>query len=179
MRIESDVEIIPGRVYIYALLDPRDGDIRYIGKTNNPRLRYKQHLKSDKSLEFVAWWREILDAGESVVMYILFESDLESVYWDELTAIAQMQEYGFDLFNIVHTSRKMPDKRETVLPVKRRETYRPAIVPVQQGWIQPFPVERELTYSTFGFVSEEHVYNAIVLDYQYEDTTKPCDFYGC
>jgi hypothetical protein len=163
MRIESDVEIIPGRVYIYALLDPRDGDIRYIGKTNNPRLRYKQHLKSDKSLEFV--------------MYILFESDLESVYWDELTAIAQMQEYGFDLFNIVHTSRKMPDKRETVLPVKRREVYRPVTMPVKQGWIYPEPV-RELTYTTFGFVGEKELYNAIVLDYQYDNEMPREDFYG-
>jgi len=177
MRIESDIDIVPGRIYIYALLDPRDGDIRYIGKTNNPRLRYKQHLKSDKSLEFVAWWRDILNANESVVMYILFESDRESVYWDELTAIAQMQEYGFDLFNIVHTARKMPDKRETVLPVKRREVYRPTIVPVQQGWIRPEPV-RELTYTTFGLVGEKELYNAIVLDYQYDHEMQREDFYG-
>ena len=176
MRIESDIDIVPGRIYIYALLDPRDGDIRYIGKTNNPRLRYKQHLKSDKSLEFVAWWRDILNANESVVMYILFESDRESVYWDELTAIAQMQEYGFDLFNIVHTARKMPDKRETVLPVKRREVYRPAIV--RQVLTRPEPV-RELTYTTFGLVGEKELYNAVVLDYQYEDITDHSDFYGC
>ena len=31
--------------YIYALIDPLDRKIRYIGNTRNPEARYKQHLK--------------------------------------------------------------------------------------------------------------------------------------
>src|SRR5215469_1363630 len=32
--------------YIYALRDPRDRSIRYIGKAQNPEGRFKQHLES-------------------------------------------------------------------------------------------------------------------------------------
>lgn len=31
--------------YIYHLRDPRDGSVRYVGKSTNPRARLRQHLK--------------------------------------------------------------------------------------------------------------------------------------
>ncbi len=34
-----------GPVYIYVLVDPRDGAVRYIGKTENIERRYSQHLE--------------------------------------------------------------------------------------------------------------------------------------
>ena len=33
------------KTFIYALCDPRDGIVRYIGKANNPQNRLAQHLK--------------------------------------------------------------------------------------------------------------------------------------
>ena len=33
--------------YIYALADPKDGRIRYVGKTNQPYTRFKTHLRGD------------------------------------------------------------------------------------------------------------------------------------
>ena len=35
-------------VFIYALSDPRDDKIRYIGKANNPESRYKNHYNSSR-----------------------------------------------------------------------------------------------------------------------------------
>jgi hypothetical protein len=35
---------IPGKVYIYALHDPRTGDVRYVGQTTDPRGRLSSHL---------------------------------------------------------------------------------------------------------------------------------------
>jgi hypothetical protein len=34
--------------YIYALLDPRDNEVRYIGKTINPKKRLQEHLSDSK-----------------------------------------------------------------------------------------------------------------------------------
>lgn len=34
-----------GETFIYALIDPRSGHIRYIGKSNYPKIRYQQHLE--------------------------------------------------------------------------------------------------------------------------------------
>ena len=31
--------------YIYYLLDPRDGIVRYVGKSKDPNKRYRQHIK--------------------------------------------------------------------------------------------------------------------------------------
>lgn len=33
-------------VYIYGLIDPETKDVRYIGKANNPKVRYRQHIKN-------------------------------------------------------------------------------------------------------------------------------------
>ncbi len=37
-KVKSDL------IYIYALIDPRDLEIRYIGKTNNPKERMRAHI---------------------------------------------------------------------------------------------------------------------------------------
>lgn len=33
-------------IYIYALIDPRNLEVRYIGKTNNPKERYYDHIST-------------------------------------------------------------------------------------------------------------------------------------
>lgn len=42
-RIEKDDA---GTKYLYTLVDPDTGEIRYVGQTNNPSTRYQQHLES-------------------------------------------------------------------------------------------------------------------------------------
>ena len=42
---------IPKSVFIYGLKDPRDGQIYYVGKTNDLERRYTQHLE-DKETKF-------------------------------------------------------------------------------------------------------------------------------
>lgn len=45
--------------YIYALLDPRDNEVRYIGKTTNPKNRLSSHItecKREKSTHYRAKW---------------------------------------------------------------------------------------------------------------------------
>lgn len=49
--------------YIYGLVDPRNGEIRYIGKTNNPKNRLNAHitesLKSDAQNYRLRWLRKL------------------------------------------------------------------------------------------------------------------------
>ena len=43
--------------YIYALLDPRDNEVRYIGKTINPKRRLSEHLADSKrEYNYRAMW---------------------------------------------------------------------------------------------------------------------------
>ena len=34
--------------FIYALIDPRTNEIRYVGKSNMPNIRYKAHIRNRK-----------------------------------------------------------------------------------------------------------------------------------
>ena len=48
---------------IYALLDPRDGAVRYVGKANNPSQRVRQHINEQSSGGMRRWITEIIDLG--------------------------------------------------------------------------------------------------------------------
>jgi len=60
--------------YIYALIDPLDRKIRYIGNTRNPEARYKQHLKEVEKrckTEKQKWIRSLLDNKLKPLMRIM------------------------------------------------------------------------------------------------------------
>lgn len=61
--------------YIYCLLDPRFGRIRYVGKTVDPSHRLRAHIGSAKRGEYrhhtSNWIRSLLDVGEEPKMEIL------------------------------------------------------------------------------------------------------------
>jgi hypothetical protein len=45
----------PSGQVIYGEVDPETGDIRYVGRTGEPKRRYTQHLR-DSSLTTGQWW---------------------------------------------------------------------------------------------------------------------------
>ena len=58
--------------YIYALRDPRDGQVYYVGKSNVPRLRYMAHLEDkDTNAHKAAWIDDLAAAGFKPQMDIL------------------------------------------------------------------------------------------------------------
>lgn len=61
--------------YIYVLRDPRDGAVRYVGRTKNPKKRLEHHLykKSDGSFVHARreWIQEVRSAGLRPVMEIV------------------------------------------------------------------------------------------------------------
>lgn len=52
--------------YIYTLIDPRDGSIRYVGRTKNPAMRLKSHAGSSYGYNprpMVDWILELKGEG--------------------------------------------------------------------------------------------------------------------
>lgn len=46
--------LIPYR-WIYILIDPRNGEIRYVGQTGDLETRFSEHLKNQSSIEMANW----------------------------------------------------------------------------------------------------------------------------
>ena len=58
--------------YIYVLIDPVNGELRYIGKTLNLCKRYKYHLKYDKGpTRRVAWIKLLKGKGLVPTLHVL------------------------------------------------------------------------------------------------------------
>jgi len=69
--------------YIYALKCPVSGDIRYIGKSNEPQRRYYAHMRTDKaaSSHKINWIQKLLREGlkpELVILEKVLISDWKS-----------------------------------------------------------------------------------------------------
>ena len=57
----SAVQSVP--VYVYALLDPRDGALRYVGRSSNPAKRVRNHLNPRQSGPRMTEWIQGLAAA--------------------------------------------------------------------------------------------------------------------
>jgi len=65
-------------ISIYALTDPTDGKIRYIGKSKNPKSRSRQHIAESQKRQNTkkkAWIKALLDAGSAPGLSILFQTE--------------------------------------------------------------------------------------------------------
>lgn len=89
--------------YIYALLCPQ-GEIRYIGKTNNPYMRLSKHISAARSGETkhhtAAWIRSLLSRGEVPAIETILEvPDGEPWQPYEIRMIAEFKAEGHRLTN--------------------------------------------------------------------------------
>lgn len=90
--------------FIYGLFDPRDCRLRYIGKSNNPQKRLKQHIKEandkKKRNRYVAnWIRQLLSENLEPSIEILEEVSIDS--WEEAESawIADCKKFGLKITN--------------------------------------------------------------------------------
>lgn len=86
--------------FIYTLSHPTTGEVRYVGKSDNPNYRFINHCKDKRPTRNRSWILGLKNQGLLPVMEVLEEvknSDWEDVekYW-----IAQMKAWGFRLNNI-------------------------------------------------------------------------------
>ena len=88
-------------VFIYALSDPRNNQIRYIGKANNPKDRYTNHFNSarDKNTHKRNWINNVRKDGFRPELIIIDEVPVsEWQYW-EMFYISLFKTWGFSLVN--------------------------------------------------------------------------------
>lgn len=89
------------RTYIYALVDPRNNNVRYIGKANNPEERYKNHINSsrDKNTHKRNWISDLRSDGYRPELFILDTVDIDQWRFWEIFYVDLFKSYGFDLVN--------------------------------------------------------------------------------
>ena len=90
-------------VYIYTLTDPFTNEVRYVGKTVNPRLRIRGHICESRlrhqSPAKAEWIKGLLKRGSRPVLSVI-ETVSESEWeYSEIRAIAAYRSAGCSLLN--------------------------------------------------------------------------------
>lgn len=88
--------------FIYTLSD-KNGDIRYIGKTNTPRKRLYSHIqecKTSNKSHKINWVKSLLAKNEVPIIDILEEVSIDDWKDSEIYWIEQFRQWGFKLTNI-------------------------------------------------------------------------------
>lgn len=85
--------------FIYALIDPRNNEIRYIGKSNKPKYRYKAHLRCDGDCFRDRWIKKLKSENLYPDLLILEECDYNVWEEREIFWIKHYREIGKNLTN--------------------------------------------------------------------------------
>jgi len=86
--------------FIYALIDPRDNQVKYIGKANNPERRLKEHLTSlSKKNKKTNWIKKLLLQQLKPELLILTEVLFDEWQFWEQHYICLYKSWGFNLKN--------------------------------------------------------------------------------
>jgi len=95
-------------IYIYALTEPNNEfEIRYIGKSNKPKIRYESHLYESKHLirdnkngnHRQNWIKKLLLNNEKPKLVIIEECTIHNWAEEEKYWIKYYKDWGYDLIN--------------------------------------------------------------------------------
>lgn len=91
-----------GVVAIYALVDPRSGETRYIGKANNVEARLKSHIRDSRHRDtpVYRWIRKLKKMGMNPTIKVLEEHQSENWENAERRCIADAIANGVRLLNV-------------------------------------------------------------------------------
>ena len=67
--------------FIYTLSDPSSMEVRYVGKTVDPKQRLRQHIHSSKKRYLSSWIKSLAINGKSPLMEVIDQSDDD---WESL-----------------------------------------------------------------------------------------------
>ena len=108
--------------YIYILIDPRNNNIRYVGKTTNISFRISKHISDSKRstrTKVKAWIKSLLKAGEMpIIQEIDCVSDFQ--YWERFY-ISYFKFIGCDLLNMTEGGENPPVLFGKDNPMKRKD----------------------------------------------------------
>jgi len=144
--------------YIYGLVDPETNEVRYVGKSNNPKVRYQSHLIDKKSNPHkTSWIKSLSKRGLKPKLVILEEATRDK--WEERERywIKHYQDEGAPLVNILEGGASFPVKilveswdelispclRETELTIfsklpdesKKEICYKTAVGGMTESWV--------------------------------------------
>ena len=94
-------------VYIYGLSD-LSGNIRYIGQSVNPWLRYEQHIIDDAGTPKARWIQSMAVRGAKPNLVILDKTSKENARYLETWWIVMGRKKGWKLTNAVYPSMEIP-----------------------------------------------------------------------
>ena len=88
------------KTYIYTLEDPRNGEIKYIGKSNNPKKRYNTHINCQVKNKSHCnnWIKGLKKKDLKPILTVIDEIDGDWE-WLEQYWIEQFKHWGFTLVN--------------------------------------------------------------------------------
>jgi predicted GIY-YIG superfamily endonuclease len=89
--------------YVYALAEPTNNEIRYVGITNNLNIRLASHLCRDEGNPKSNWVYELRCKGLKPIMIVLdtAENKKEGLKKESLKII-ELKEKGCELLNVTH-----------------------------------------------------------------------------
>lgn len=87
--------------YIYTLSDPTTGEVRYVGKSNNPKKRLNDHIHSchKKSTHKNNWIKSLIRESKKPILIIIDEVPIDNWQFWEMFWISKYKEDGHDLTN--------------------------------------------------------------------------------
>lgn len=94
--------MIPRPYFIYALIDPVTSQIRYIGKTHNPKYRYSHHVAPSslrKKSHKTHWISSLIEKGVKPLIRIVAQVDEEKANEMEIETIRRCRAMGIPLTN--------------------------------------------------------------------------------
>lgn len=87
-------------IWIYTLSDPITNQVRYVGQSSNPMVRYSQHCAAFENSTKNFWIRKLKEVGLKPVLNLIEECHQEMVFETESKYIIDYAKNGCDLFNI-------------------------------------------------------------------------------
>lgn len=113
-------KLVCEKVEIYALIDPRDGEVRYIGKAIDSKKRLKTHLReSRRDFPVYRWIKKLKEIGLSPSVRV--EAICSGDDWQnaERAAIAKARADGVRLLNVADGG-----DQPMVTPEQRQSNYK-------------------------------------------------------
>lgn len=95
----SDMIVAVETTFIYVLKEPDTGEIRYVGKADDPEQRLFQHLKDPKRNHRTNWIKSLKDSGKIPVLEIVDEVPTSEWSFWEAAYIQFYLENGAELTN--------------------------------------------------------------------------------
>jgi hypothetical protein len=93
------------KTYIYSLICPIDNKVKYIGKANDPKARFRKHkslANNDKGENYLKneWVRTLYEKGLIPILEIIEQVDVSDWKVKEKYYISLYKQMGIELYNI-------------------------------------------------------------------------------